>query len=311
MRWGGSHVCVVASPTKYGMLCRHLFEDAEKDLKTVRYAQRAVSKIWRFLTDKTENTPLKDAGFFHTETGKDEIWMFPATDAGLPHRDLEIAVGWRRVAATTDKEKNQQTSAYVTTGRDGTRSFVLLVLLLDHDPSDDTDIAWKLDFSEIVHEFVHVLDYRRGYLKHRENIHRQQLRQGAKFKGYGMKRSRAKYFNSPIEFNAYYQQGVSALLNELVIATDKLKDTPSYAHAYRASVLASYAAFQREFHYCFDNTWLRSLNAKTKHRFVKRLYQLFVFVRQNWPDMDAIKDMTAENKASAERWKAADDAQAA
>lgn len=277
------------------MLCNSIFEDAEKDLEKVRYAQRAVGKIWRYLSDKTETTPLGKAGFDHFTTGKDEIWLFPVTAAGLPYQNVKFAVGWR---TTFDNDKQKRTRAYVTDGRDSNGPFILLVVLLDHNPENDTDIAWKLDFSDLVHEFIHVMDYRRGYLTHKANLVRAQHRQGKKWRGYHS--TTEQYFNSAIEFNAYYQQGLAQILNALVIACYKQKQLRTYAHAYRVQVLSSFRWFQREFLPKFDSNWLRMLSSDTKRRFVKRLYQLFLFVRAHWPDMTAIEDMMAEN-AEAER----------
>lgn len=273
------------------MLCQHLFEDPEKDLKTVRYAQRAVGKILRFLTDKTENTPLKDCGFDHVTASKDELWMFPVTDAGLPHQNVRFAVGWRMAADTKRKTK-----AFVVTAQDGPKQFILLVALLDHNPENDTDIAYKLDFSDVVHEFIHVLDYRRGYLTHKDNIKRAERLSGTK-----REPTQEQYFNSPIEFNGYYQQGLSKVLNSLVIASYKLKQSPTYAYAYRVQTLKSFNAFLREHRYSFNDSWMHMLTPENKKRFMRRFYRLYELVRDRWPNMEAIRDMAAESEEAAKR----------
>jgi hypothetical protein len=78
------------------------------------------------------------------------------------------------------------------------------------------------------------------------------------------------------------------------------------SHAYRTQVLSGFRWFQREFLPKFDSNWLRMLTPDTKRRFVKRFYQLYLFVKQQWPNMAAIEDMAAENAEAARRFDAQD-----
>ena len=288
------------------MLCSDLFEASpENDLDRVRYAQRMVGKISTYITQKTENTPLKDCGFQNVMTKNDELWMFSVTDAGIPYQDVNFAIGWR----TSDS--NHHTNAYVTTGRDGSNKFTLLVYLMDHDPSNDTDLGYKMNWSNLIHEFIHVMDYRRGYAIHKDNITRAAYRAGPKFGGYGIGKSLSHYMNSPIEFNAYYQQGSERILNHLVRASLKTKKFKTFDYAFRSSVLRDFNTFRAEYFTDFNYEWIRSMTPDTKKQFLKRLYQFFKITKDQWPDMKVIRDITDENERIDQEWEAKDAAKLA
>jgi hypothetical protein len=260
-----------------------LFETAETDLWTQRYAQRAVTKIGAYLSKKNEHVPLKDCGFLHTSGSTDDIWMFPVTDAGLPHRDLWFGVGWRR-------NGDRQTRAFASTGRNSTGRFRILVMLLDHDPSNDVDVTFMFKWDHLIHEMTHILDYQRGLLNHKDNVVR-----AASIRGETPRKPALdEYYNSPAEYNAYYQQGLYSILNTL--NRDDIRGSEVFQYAFKRDTLDSFANFRSNFMHEFDDTWMHYLTPANKRRFTRRFYKLYQLVRQEWPNMEAIRDMEAERQ---------------
>lgn len=275
------------------MFTADLFETPERDLSTLRYAERAVSKLGDYLRRKNEDVPLKDCGFRRMQTGPDDIWLFPVTDAGLPHRDVWFGVGWQ----PGGHDANFKTQAYATTGRnaEGDRLSYLIMLLADN-PENDTDVVFKFRWQSLIHEMIHILDYRRGLLRHKDNVVRAASIRGERPK----KPDPSTYYNSPIEFNAYYQQGMYGILN--MLSRSDILDNASYQLAFRRDNLLSFDRFQGIFMHEFDWQWVDHWTPATRRRFLRRFYKLYELVRDQWPNMIAINDVVAERKAIEDHW---------
>jgi hypothetical protein len=226
---------------------------------------------------------LKDCGFRPIQTKHHPGWLIKATDAGLAYQNLYIIIGF------SDQRKTSK--AYVSTSNLRGEQVIVLVILMDRDPSDDVDIVYRFNWGTLVHEFIHVMDYRRGYLRHK-------ARQEQRGRPNPLDNVDQKYYNTAIEFNAFYQQGLHAILTQLS-REDWLESVAKRS----AMQQASFTTFQTEFLKYFDSHWLRILNPEMKRRFVKRFYQFYMLVKTQWPDMDAVQEIASEREATFQKWQ--------
>ncbi len=252
-----------------------LFETAEKDLERLHYARSQIDKFARWLHDANEKTPLNKIGMMelrlHTPNGITDVWVKKASDIGMAYQDLYIGIGYKKASKTT---------AFVTTGRMDNKPITFLIMLVKEDPSEKIDIYFSLNYSEMVHEFIHVMDYRRGYDKHRNNLIRQ---------GILPKKDINSYYNSPIEFNAYYQQGIYEIMNKLTIKAISNKEINSNSFNN-----ISYQSFKRLYDMWFNSSWMTTLTPENKKKFDRRFYKFYELVKNKWPDMNYIQDVIME-----------------
>jgi hypothetical protein len=258
------------------MHATELFETPEIDLRKLRYAQRASHKFSQWLYQANAKTPLKDMGLFNVRTAKgDELWLLRATEVGIPYQDLYIGLGWNP-KSTSD--------AYVTTATMAGRQHMLLVMMLKDDPRDQIDLGYKLDWAQFTHEFTHVMDYRRGYTQHKANVAKS---------GKPPVADRAAYYNSPIEFNGYYQQGLHTIIYKLALLAMAKKPPDRFK-------TISYSQFRRVYDIWFESAWLHSLNTVYQRKFTRRFYKFYRLVQTTWPDMEAIQDIAKQDEESPE-----------
>ena len=148
----------------------------------------------------------------------------------------------------------------------GGRVMVLPVLKA---PFDTTYVATRMAGVEKVflHEFIHYLDQHRYKGKAPESV--------ALLRKHGM----AGYYNSPSEFNAYYQEAANEILSTL-------RTIKKYAEPQKPGTLASfirdYSTFEKRFLVppYFAEGFLTALNDKYRKKLVQRLYGLYVEVKK-------------------------------
>jgi hypothetical protein len=257
------------------MYATDIFETPENDLAKVRYAQRAGQTFSQWLDKANARTPLKDMGLLHVNTAKgDELWLVKATDVGLLYQDLYLGFGWR---------PETKTDAYVTTATIDGRRYILLIMMLHENPRDQINLGYKLDWAQFTHEFTHVMDYRRGYMNHKANMDKSNKPPN---------KDRMRYYNSPVEFNGYYQQGLHEILYALTILAMSKKDPDRFK-------TVSYQQFRTIYNIWFERPWLSNLNPIYKRKFNRRFYKFYRLVQTTFPDMEAINDIIKQNAKSA------------
>jgi hypothetical protein len=113
----------------------------------------------------------------------------------------------------------------------------------------------------LVHEFVHVQDFMRGAPPRAKKI------------APGQQKDLKKYFNSPTEWNAFFQQGVLALERDLEFMRANF---PERYDTYKA--MGQYGS-PRELLKAADSYWrsdfLERMDAATRRRFEKRVAELW------------------------------------
>lgn len=148
----------------------------------------------------------------------------------------------------------------------GGRVMVLPVLKA---PFDTTYVATRMTGVEktFLHEFIHYLDQHRYKGKAPESV--------ALLRKHGF----AGYYNSPSEFNAYYQEAANEILSTL-------RTIKKYAEPRKPGSLASfikdYSTFEKRFLAppYFEQGFLEAINDKYRKKLLQRLYGLYVEVRK-------------------------------
>ena len=264
------------------MLLVDLLETPEKDLERLSYARKEIEKFTKWLYENNKNTPLKDMDMIHAidNKGKD-LWLIKASKIGMAFQNLYIGIGWKPHAVSN--------SAFTTTGEIGGSRVIMLVIMMKDNPKNEVNLYYKLDFSHLIHEFVHVIDYRRGYINHRDNL----IKTG-KDKDIGDDRN--QYYNSPIEFNGYYQQGVYEIMNKLTIKAMNPQYRELNPNGFKD---ISYKSFKRLNDMWFDPKWLAALTSENKRRFDRRFYKFYDLVKKKWPDMEYIQHIIMQEEENA------------
>ena len=255
-----------------------LFEDAASDLGTVRLAQSLSNQFARWLTKANETTPLKDipeGQLQGRERGGRFMKMitFAAKDMGINNRhNLRFGVGWYE-----DGVEHGEMGLMISSGT-MVMPFYTIVLVSQKDCSNDVDVAFGLHWSSCVHELIHYLDWKRGYINtvaKRAGKPRQALD------------TPERYYNDPLEFNAHFQQGLAQLMNS---ASFSLRYKPEKVSDY----LVSFDRFSAWSIGMMPKDFVKQLNPEYKKKFGRRLYKLYDLFRSKWPDIEAIKLLADE-----------------
>lgn len=248
-----------------------LFEDAQGDLDNQRKAREIANAFGKWMAPRNEETPLDDIqevswlrlglrdGDINTRTISGRYLGVEGCD------DLHIGFGWRKDGAP-DRQ-----GAFMVPATDEGRAIFYVIALLDKDASKDVDVLFRVRWEHLIHELTHYLDRKRQKTRSKRGG-RLGLTPSASSK------TPEGYYNHPLEFNAYYQQGLYSILNDL---TREGEDYEKY--------MRDYQAFRRAFAHYFDGDFRFNLNDEYKRRFEKRFHAFYVWVRDLWPDATAIR----------------------
>ena len=250
------------------MRYHEIFEDARNDLSSAREAQVLVNAFLRWVIDTTENQTLEDWGSMrYLETEKGNFYYVPARVVGLTnYPDLNFGfrlTGSRGGLFFSAQWPNGEMRKYATVN-------------IAFNPLKEIDLAHKMSaaqWSTLAHEVTHYLDTRR-------------IPQG--FQGVGTKNP-ARYYNSPMEKNAFFQQGLVKVLARLARIARHRKDTPVF--------ITDYAAFKKSFLEEFahgDHNYIEQLSPENRRKFEQRLYKIFDVVSKNWPNIPEIQANVAD-----------------
>ena len=130
----------------------------------------------------------------------------------------------------------------------------------------------RLDKDTFIHEYIHFLDHLR-------------------YRSRGLGKTSAKYldtqdiegyYNTPEEFNAYYQAGQSQIIRVWKNLSDRFAHRPEFLADFKKKKLESYKAFQDwaidvEF---FDKDFLTYIDSKYLKKFKKRLAGLYMYIQK-------------------------------
>jgi hypothetical protein len=236
------------------MLLNELFitELATGDISAQQEARRIAAAFGKWLSPRNEETPLREIrGVRRYELERDKelhpVYVVNAGHylTGEPYGDLWIGfVGpnWSSGASVAPVPFGDHDMRYFITIRIGDPRF-----------AEDIDLLFGISWDVLIHELTHYLDIKRS--------------KGNSVKGDDP--DRIKYYNSPLEFNAYFQQGLYHLFNEI-----KTLKPNTLAH-----YMSSFELFRAWSRISFHGAYRRAMSPETQRRFDKRLYALYVHLQ--------------------------------
>ena len=152
----------------------------------------------------------------------------------------------------------------------------------------------RLDKDTFIHEYIHFLDHLR-------------------YRSRGLSKTSAKYldtqdiegyYNTPEEFNAYYQAGQSQIVRVWKNLSDRFAHRPEFLTDFKKKKLESYKSFQDwaidvEF---FDKDFLTYINSKYLKKFKKRLAGLYMYIQKGKLSEIISEDKVKVDTNSIKKW---------
>jgi hypothetical protein len=240
-----------------------LYEDARADVSALTTAEEIATKFMQWLAKNNEEKTIDQLMFSRRlRTGK--IYYANGSEFDAPD-DLNIGFMY-------EKGKEKQSPASMFQGRDHElrQPIYFIVTFLDYDPGSDVDVLYKLRYqntlSNLVHELTHYMDRVRQKTPTKGTFNQ-------KVKGISPSDNKSGYFNSPLEFNAYFQQGAHAIYAD---TQDKRNFDPT--------AFDSFDKFKK--HYVgstggvFHHNFFELLTPENKRKFDKRLFKLFNYLSE-------------------------------
>lgn len=224
----------------------------ENDYKFRKEAEKFYTNFVKFLKDESNLDKLRvDDRQFHG-------YAVGAWEIDRKYKDLVIFIA---------PSKYLPNSAFGSNAS-GKKVIALNFLYADNKSPDafkyiDTRISGAKN--DVVHEFMHYLDSKRRKNIHTKNNSKKKLDSG----------DMEGYYNTPEEFNAFFQEGANSITNMAkndIIPIEKKREWFS----------KSYKDFEKMALHLFDKGFLDNLNKKYERKFKQRLYQLYKFVNEKY-----------------------------
>lgn len=222
-------------------------EDAFADVTAMKNARKLVNDFRSWLRVHNEDTPLEDI-MHRYRGGTGELLYVNASEFDGPD---DLMMGFSHNSTVSGE-------AYLTAGKNTRTGQVVwfAIMILPEDPAKEIDVAFKISsiqISEMLHEIIHYFDRKRQTTPTKNAVF-------GKVKGVPSHETE-RYYNSPIEFNAYFQQGMHNIMNHLETTKDPQLD--------------SFEDFKRAHLVDFNLSFRENLNAEYKKKFERRLYKIY------------------------------------
>jgi hypothetical protein len=237
------------------MILDQLFEDANDDLGAEDRAQQIAQNFLKWVAVANEEQTigeLMQSRQFAQQDGRIDIQYYAN---GLQFNSPR----WINMGFAYRPGGGGGSSAYISVEEAGGRNAYFVMVVLDYDPKDQVDIVYKLKWSQVLQELVHELTH---YMDRR--------RQKAMIPPESSE-DRYKYFNSPLEVNAFYQQGVHNVVEDILTDVRRKTFDPTFVETYEA--------FNKRYRRCFSQNYLAYLFPLNKRRFEARFYGLWQAIR--------------------------------
>ena len=145
-----------------------------------------------------------------------------------------------------------------------------------------------------IHEYIHYLDFLRYRNKGISEPNARYMDRG----------DYEAYYNTPEEFNAFYQEGQSQLIRVWKNLSDRFAHRPEFLTDFKKEKLKSYKAFQDwvtdvEF---FNRDFLTYINGKYLKKFKKRLANLYMYIQNGNLSEIISEDKVKVNTNSIKKW---------
>jgi hypothetical protein len=245
------------------MILHDLFEaDARTDIRSAKTASDLVNGFRRWLGAENEERPIKDVmSLYHV--GGEDMWYVEASKFGGPS-DLWFGLSYGSV-------HDEHTEGFLRPLRNTQtgQAIYAACLRIKADPANEIDFAYSFSQNQmayLVHEVTHYFDYKR--------------RKGPRTKSPKTQSGTTAYYNDPLEFNAFFQQGVHTVLASLKTMRPSRE---FFTH------FETYDNFYATFKMDFDESFRANLTPEMRKKFDVRVYKLWEVlkerVRQVQPDI--------------------------
>lgn len=215
--------------------------EGENDFRYQAEATELAHSIGRWVAENNAETPIKDL-FYKRQLPQGTTGYIKSVQAmGITGYD-DLNFGFVDGGGT---------EAYMTTGTDEGRR-VYFVFVRVHDVGDKLDVMYSMRWSHLVHEFTHYIDRKRSNTKLTRPY-----------------KSGEEYYNSPMEFNAYFHQGLYQL--SLVFR----KGVPDFPEFFRQAQIE------------FDENWRAHMTPETRRRFLRRLHGVWQSLKSDAKTTDS------------------------
>lgn len=180
--------------------------------------------------------------------------VFMASEINPQLRDLLVLFIDKNSNSTNTPFGNKSAKGNYSFGTFPNRKKVIVVPNLD-DSMNPSNGIFKDSF---IHEFTHYLDF---------------VRSKGKFTNFNDKTTMSDYYNSPSEYNAYYQEAANYFVN--LLKDERVLNT----------IRNKYPTFDSFFHWMLENVFRKqfvaNLNDKNKLKIEKRIYNIYSEYIQN------------------------------
>ena len=202
----------------------NIFEGKD-DMRLHAEARELANAIGRWVIDNNAETPVKD--LFYKRSLRDGVcYLKNVRTMGIEGYD-DLNFGF---------VEGGESDAFMATGTDERRP-AYFVFVKVPDAGEKVDAMYSIRWEHLIHELTHYIDRRRS---------------GTRLeKPHG---SGEEYYNSPMEFNAYFHQGLYTVMNRF------RKGVPEFPE------------FLRQAQVEFDFNWRDHMTPDTRRRFLRRLH---------------------------------------
>lgn len=205
---------------------RGIFEGKE-DLRYQEEASALAGEIGRWIIQHNEDTPIES--LFHRRRIRDTIgYIMNVRSMGVEGDYDDLNFGFIEGGTA---------EAFMAMGTDERRK-AYFVFVRVPDAGSKTDIMYSVKWSHLIHELTHYIDRKRSETKPSKAPETKEI-----------------YYNSPMEFNAYFHQGLYDVM----------------LHNHR-NVPDNFPEFLRQNQVSFDYSWREHMTPDTKRKFIRRLY---------------------------------------
>jgi hypothetical protein len=245
-----------------------IMESADTDISSVQKAGKISSAFCKYLVDHNADTPLKDVpGMILQDTIKGNYWFIDAHKVcpDLMETSDTLYIGFLHSLS------NKAEAVFSGVGKPSERRGIC-VFVVKNDPADQTDMAYKVVWDNLVHELTHFFDQQR--FKDSEKWASSSVRGKTNPRG---------YYNSPKEMNAFFAQGLSEIVTKVMFMA-KLGNSKHGRDLLKT--LDSFESFSNAYESAFRSDWLNALTGDNQKKFKKRLYKIYIYIKKNFPNID-------------------------
>ncbi len=239
--------------TKLESLFQELIEaSGESDRKVQVVASEFFDKIKKFLM-----SPGGTKKLFRADLGGGDFGL--ALDAGI----IDIRFNDLFFVFTRDASSHSSASFRDSSDMPGKKFMIAMSVL---PPKTQIGRIKNIDISKkeqaFIHEFVHYLDRKRQKGEPSNNNYMS---------------GSSDYYNSPHEFNAYYQAGATILTDIIngLVKQNRLSAAMSFLSSFDSF---KNLAFSHPAGSAFQSKWVNALNDKNKRKLILRLHKLYEFL---------------------------------